>query len=597
VLAAAYAPGAISLAAMAHAAAAATPNPAPSVPLVPGVPHHHHLQRSSATPPLDPTAATAAAPAAPAGGGTGAPAMPPPPPPAISPRAGATRSPTAAAAAVAAAGSALGALFHATATGDIAQVKALLASGMCAASEHDPTAHDTALHVLCRSCNSPASLPLLETLLHHKADPMARNRSGSVPLHNVNPAADANFLLSLASLTRLSVRDNGGWTPLHCAAAAGHLGAVHALVQSRAEVDALGDNALTPLHLAICNARIGVVEWLMSVRADPNHITASDALASVHLAAAAAREHGSISVLRLLAKANVDFAAIDSRGQTPLHLLARTPSAALPPPLLPYLLRHKCPAFARDHAGMTALELAVRHNNVAFAEQLRDLQLQLASPGELAAMLAHSPSVSPAPTSPTAAAAASAAASPSASASASASAPAPVPDAVAALDSSATAGPSSAETRAIDSAAAAADVATATAAEVPPPPTAAATGGVAPPSGPPSPGASPATERSEDRKQPSPPRTVATEAVGVGDEASSSASLPDARVDKMDIEAPLPPLDSASSARQALPPPEPTSLVSSSATSAFAALAAVAATTATPSTVEGDGGAASATTP
>mgnify|MGYP001072593605 CR=1 FL=1 len=278
------------------------------------------------------------------------------------------------------------ALFYATATGDLAQVRALLASGMCSASAHEQSARDTALHVLCRSSNSAAvSVPMLESLLHHKADPMARNHLGSVPLHNVHPTADATLVRSLASLTRLSVRDNGGWTPLHCAAASGHLTVVRALIECDAEIDALGGNGLTPLHVAICNARIEVVELLLSVHADANRITASNALTGVHLAAVAAQDSGSVSMLCVLAKAHVDFTAIDSLGQTALHVLARTPSLVLPPALLPYLLRLKCPALARDFAGLSALELAVRRDNLLFAAQLvRALQLQIGIPLETA---------------------------------------------------------------------------------------------------------------------------------------------------------------------------------------------------------------------
>jgi len=263
-------------------------------------------------------------------------------------------------------------LCEATATGDLAQVEALLASGMCYADEHEPSVRDTALHVLCRSSNSAAvSVPMLESLLHHKADPMARNHLGSVPLHNVHPTADATLVFSLAPLMRLSVRDNGGWTPLHRAAASGHLAVVRALIECDAEIDALGGNGLTPLHVAICNARTEVVELLLSVHADANRITASNALTSVHLAAVAAQDSGSVSMLCVLAKAHVDFAAIDSLGETALHVLARTPSPVLPAALLPYLLRNKCPAFAQDHTRLSALELAVRHNNVAFTEQLQ----------------------------------------------------------------------------------------------------------------------------------------------------------------------------------------------------------------------------------
>jgi len=83
---------------------------------------------------------------------------------------------------------------------------------------------DTPLHVAV----DPASAVTTELLLHHGADPSARNRLGEQPLHLVSATyvSESSETVSVAQLlldhgAELSALDSRGRTPLHRATCAG----------------------------------------------------------------------------------------------------------------------------------------------------------------------------------------------------------------------------------------------------------------------------------------------------------------------------------------------------------------------------------------
>jgi ankyrin repeat protein len=55
----------------------------------------------------------------------------------------------------------------------------------------------------------------------------------------------------------VDAKDTDGWTPLHSAAANGHLDVVEFLVERQAEVNAKNKDRATPLHLAALNGHLG----------------------------------------------------------------------------------------------------------------------------------------------------------------------------------------------------------------------------------------------------------------------------------------------------------------------------------------------------
>jgi len=116
---------------------------------------------------------------------------------------------------------------HAAATsGDVAQVKALLAAGV-------------------------------------KVD--ARDKYGQTPLHKAKIAEIAKVLLKAGA--KVDSRDTKGYTPLH---AAGDVAAVKVLLKAGAKFDARSTNGVTPLHSAAFVGRADVIKFLLSAGAAAN---------------------------------------------------------------------------------------------------------------------------------------------------------------------------------------------------------------------------------------------------------------------------------------------------------------------------------------
>lgn len=74
----------------------------------------------------------------------------------------------------------------------------------------------------------------------------ARNSAG------LSPGADPN------------VKQQGGWTPLHQAAAHGHIEMLNLLLRHGADVDSMNDHGATPLDMAIEKGRPEVARILRS---------------------------------------------------------------------------------------------------------------------------------------------------------------------------------------------------------------------------------------------------------------------------------------------------------------------------------------------
>jgi ankyrin repeat protein len=94
----------------------------------------------------------------------------------------------------------------------------------------------------------------------------------------------------------LDAQDRAEWTPLTCAAAAGHIDMVRWLVDQGADIDKRGHHGFTPLCIASCNGRLPVVRWLLEKGADP--AIATHFLLMTPLMAAS--HGGHVDVMRLL---------------------------------------------------------------------------------------------------------------------------------------------------------------------------------------------------------------------------------------------------------------------------------------------------------
>lgn len=105
-------------------------------------------------------------------------------------------------------------------------------------------------------------------------------------MYTPTKAGDTVKILQLLSLgyspkQKFTEAENG--TPLHVAAAEGHVLTAHVLVQAGAELDAIDDDQNTPLMLACVKGRANIVKYLLAAGADLT-LRGDDGMTCLHLA-------------------------------------------------------------------------------------------------------------------------------------------------------------------------------------------------------------------------------------------------------------------------------------------------------------------------
>lgn len=175
----------------------------------------------------------------------------------------------------------------------------------------------TALHSACVGGN-PA---VIQHLLDCKADPSICADSLQTPLHHAATHGRdkaAAFLINVCSKEMgndwdVDVKDINGCTPLHAAAARGHIKVVDILVGAGARLELGNFCGATALHYAASNGQKRVVQRLLRRKADAG-IADQHGCTALHVAAF----YGQDSVARLLLAAGAQADAIDVFGMSPL---------------------------------------------------------------------------------------------------------------------------------------------------------------------------------------------------------------------------------------------------------------------------------------
>ena len=115
-----------------------------------------------------------------------------------------------------------------------------------------------------------------------------------------------------------------GWTPLHSAAAFGHLDVVRLLLAHKAEIDAKEISGMTPLHHAAITGHKDVAALLLAKRAK---VDVRDNYGMTPLHRAAQQGHQDVAAVLLANKAEVN--AQGENGWTPLRLTRDGPPAVV----------------------------------------------------------------------------------------------------------------------------------------------------------------------------------------------------------------------------------------------------------------------------
>jgi ankyrin repeat protein len=190
-------------------------------------------------------------------------------------------------------------------------------------------------------------------LLEHNADADSRDDEGSTPLHYAlrNENIDVIQLLHDHGVDIRVYYQNGKTsTPLHFAAAGGHLEIARKLLELNAEVNSRNNYGSTPLLLASENGHTGVLRLLLDHNADLN-IRDCDGNTPLHRAAFGCQ----LEVARILLDYNVEVNSRNADGSTPLHRAAERHGKARKD-IVQLLLDHKADVHARIPSGQTASE-------------------------------------------------------------------------------------------------------------------------------------------------------------------------------------------------------------------------------------------------
>lgn len=195
--------------------------------------------------------------------------------------------------------------------------------------------------------------------------------AGCTPLHD---AAASGHLKTVSVLldsgSDLEARENAGWTVLHQAAWMGHHETVVYLLTKRANINAKTDNGLTAIHLASWNEHRAVVRLLLREGVNVNEID-DEGETALHQTA----WRGYSALTELLLEEGADSNSRDRSGQTPLHQAAANGSIAT----LKVLLESGADPRAEDNDGRKPHSLAEENFQHACAKILRDKETEMYS--------------------------------------------------------------------------------------------------------------------------------------------------------------------------------------------------------------------------
>lgn len=219
------------------------------------------------------------------------------------------------------------------------------------------------LHYAARQGNEK----IVQLLLTKGAGVECQDQDMMRPLHYAARFPEVTRLL-VAHKASVEARDKNGRTPLHYAV---NSDVLKILVKAQALLTAEDTESMKPIHFATILGDDDMVAILGSnLKRAELEVQDKKGLRPVHYAA----QNGSLEIMKLLVKRNVDKEAQDHARKRPLHYAAQAGSLSV----LKYLLQQGVDKEALDASGKKALDYA---NEGGHKEEAEALNAQLASNG------------------------------------------------------------------------------------------------------------------------------------------------------------------------------------------------------------------------
>ena len=209
---------------------------------------------------------------------------------------------------------------------------------------------------------------ILRALLEYGARRKEVNRDGFTALHTASVKGWARGVEILSAFgADTSMRSAAdGYTALNLAASTGSLGAVEALLENQATVNATNTDGRTPLHISVEKGNCRVARTLLQHGAAVNVCDPDTNESVLHVAARYCR----LDIVNALLIRGAYVDALTARDETALHVLAAAPAHTAKPETADLLLRRGCHLEVRDKVKRSALYIAMKQRDQALCLML-----------------------------------------------------------------------------------------------------------------------------------------------------------------------------------------------------------------------------------
>ncbi|XP_037579414.1 ankycorbin [Dermacentor silvarum] len=197
--------------------------------------------------------------------------------------------------------------------------------------------------------------------IHGYSIDLARTDSSFTKLHKACWLGDEDRARSAAKKVDVSFQDNESRSPLHLAAARGHVTIVQLLLRAQARIDALDSEGKTPLMKAVEGHHLEAARCLLEQRANPD-VPDQNLDTALHLALST----GQADMAALLVQFDADVSARNKEGMSPLYLAAVQQHLDV----ARLLLDRGAQANAGDNKKKTPLMVASEAGSVGLAQLL-----------------------------------------------------------------------------------------------------------------------------------------------------------------------------------------------------------------------------------